>query len=299
MDDTQKPTADVAAAQEQATKPQPAPQTPDTAVTKPDVSTPKTEAPAAKPTSVEPAAEKPVVEAEKPEVETPPAVEPAVEEGDPQDLAVPAEDKKIPEETPKVENAATQETPPAADPVPVVPAPPPAADPVVAPPPVAQTPAPVVPPVVDPIDPAPAPAVETVAVTKPDADDVNITEFKALLAEFVQENAKLSANSKDFARSAAIANQLTQKLIKMPTRPMLDTFAAFFEEHINDCCARENYMKGSTTLPTSNEQQVGILYNLFYAITKKLKTAINSGFVTTKLKATQFADYYNRRMAAL
>lgn len=136
--------------------------------------------------------------------------------------------------------------------------------------------------------------------TAPSAEDTEqVTRLKLLLIDL---KAGLSARGKtpeDFRNAAKVASMVTKFVIANPKPPVLDTLLAFYVENKTGVCKPEEFMKGSTTLNRTDEQQVGFLNGLFSDIANGRATRINSAYVVNVLKRTEFVEYFKRKMNAL
>ena len=137
------------------------------------------------------------------------------------------------------------------------------------------------------------------SVDDPVDDDEQVTALKIQLAAFAKLVGRPGKSPEDFKSAAKTAVQFTQFVIKYPKVPVLDALLAFFEENIDGACNPKNYMKGSTTLSRTDEQQVGFLYGLFSDLARKQSVKINSGLVVQILKKPEIVGYYNRRISGL
>ena len=153
------------------------------------------------------------------------------------------------------------------------------------------TPAPA-PPVV-----APASTPEMTSTSLSSDDDELVAALKLQLASFSKALSRPGSKPEDYRAAAKLALQITKFVIQTPKVSVLDALLAFFEENINGVCSQQMFMKGSTTLSGSDEQQVGFLYNLFAQMAMKQQVRINNQQVVAILKKPEIANYYQRRMA--
>ena len=56
------------------------------------------------------------------------------------------------------------------------------------------------------------------------------------------------------------------------------------------------YMKGSITLSTKDEEKVAWLYNVFYALAIKSTTTISATMATSIFKTPDIMGFYNRKL---
>lgn len=158
---------------------------------------------------------------------------------------------------------------------------------------------------------APAPVVEATVIADPvpaaaplstdpvEGDDENVEKLKLMLAAL---KAKLGGYGKDpenFKIAAKQASTVTKFVISHPKTNVLDTLLAFFNENKDGVCAAENFMKGSTTLPATEEQQLGFLFNLFSDLANKRLVGVNASLVINVLKKPEIVNYFQRKVAGL
>lgn len=128
-------------------------------------------------------------------------------------------------------------------------------------------------------------------------DDENVSTLKVQLAAFRKLVNGHGKDPVDFRAAAKMSSTITKFVIAHPKKKVLDTLLDFFVEEKNGVCSAENYMKGSTTLPANEEQQVGYLYGLFSDLANKRIVSINSSVVINILRKPEIVGYYNKKIA--
>jgi hypothetical protein len=126
-----------------------------------------------------------------------------------------------------------------------------------------------------------------------DADNANVAKLKEYLQYFLMALDATGDKPTDFAEAAGINAQFTKLIIQHPKVPMLDTLLAFYVENKDKL---DKFMKGSTTLPPVEEQQVGYLHGLFEDLALRRPVRVDAGQVARVLKKPEFGNYYNRKM---
>lgn len=147
-------------------------------------------------------------------------------------------------------------------------------------------------------DPEPSFDSEVQSITAvSDNDSDNMVTLKKLLEEFVTANAAFGSSPDDFRTSAKLTATITKHVIRYPKVDILDKLLSFFEANLDGVCDPTNFMKGSTSLPSADEQQVGYLYGLFYSLARRNNMSVNSSQVISVLKKPELANYYQRKTA--
>lgn len=117
-----------------------------------------------------------------------------------------------------------------------------------------------------------------------------LDEYKDLLAAY-------GKNPKDFKAAAAKSASIMKLVVKNPKVPVLDALLKFFVDNKDSVAKPDVFMSGSTSLPHGDEQQVGVLFNLFYSLANKRTERVSVSFVTNILKKPEIISYYNRKVA--
>lgn len=131
--------------------------------------------------------------------------------------------------------------------------------------------------------------------TAQNEDDKLISMFNEKLATFKDKLEGFGTDPKDFSYAAKAGSDVTKFVMKYPKPRILDALLAFFVENKDGAAAGVNILKGSTTLPKTDETALGVLFNLFSDLANRRVIAINPGFVNAVLKRPEIVNYYNRR----
>lgn len=138
------------------------------------------------------------------------------------------------------------------------------------------------------------------SVTDPDPEDTEVIhDLKIKLIELKKALQVKGKTPDEFKATAKITASFVKYLIKHPKNTAFDLVLGFFEENRNGVCEAREFMKGSTTLPGNEEQQVGLVFNLFDSLASKKPMPINTGLVYQVLKKVEFANYYTRKATGL
>ena len=131
-------------------------------------------------------------------------------------------------------------------------------------------------------------------VTTP-ADSEAVKELKIKLAAFAKSNAD-AVNSDGYAYSAQLTLAITNYVIRLPKQDVLQALLDFFIQNVDGVCGMTEYMKGSITLSTKDEEKVAWLYNVFYALAIKSTTTISATMATSIFKTPDIMGFYNRKL---
>ena len=201
------------------------------------------------------------------------------EEGDDMADETQNEQENTGTQTPPVEQS-SQETPPAPPPVETPTTPP--------------VEAPVTPPQQDtaPIEQtAPSSVVEVV-----EGDNIRVANLKRLLASFIEHNAKIAKDSREFGESARTIAAVAQQISRNPTQSVLTLFLNFFKENLEGCCSHDNFLKGCEQLGREAGLKVGFLYVLFNNMASGTKGRIDRDRVVSAFGGHDIINFYDRTL---
>jgi hypothetical protein len=151
-------------------------------------------------------------------------------------------------------------------------------------------------PISDPVVDAPVDYSDFSVLEDRPTDNENLTALRQIMRDFVKANTKPGKTPEHFKESASLAAALTRMVVQRPHIDVLDTLLEFFEENPKGVCDPTEFMKGSSTLSSKDEQTVGALFGLFNDLAKKASVKVNNGFLLQLLKGS-ILNYYNRKDA--
>lgn len=125
--------------------------------------------------------------------------------------------------------------------------------------------------------------------------DPLVAELNAKLAEFKSALEGYGKTPEDFKDAAKKAAGVTKFVLKNAKPQVLDALLAFFVANKDGVATPAEVMKGSTTLPRGEEQQVGFLFNLFMALANRRVQNVNNSAIINVLRKPEIASYYLRK----
>lgn len=147
-------------------------------------------------------------------------------------------------------------------------------------------------------EPTPEPdVVEETEVVATTESNPKTDRIKAVLADLKVALSRPGKDPKEFREAARLTATLTKLAITNPHTEVLDTILAFFVAENDGVAKPDVFMKGSTTLPKTEEQQVGFLFTMFSDLANRRPTKINSSLVINILRKPEFTSYYTRKVS--
>lgn len=137
--------------------------------------------------------------------------------------------------------------------------------------------------------------VEENPVAVDTVDDPLVAELNVKLTEFKTALEGFGKTPEDFKDAAKKAAGVTKFVLKNAKPQVLDALLAFFVANKDGVATPAEVMKGSTTLPRGEEQQVGFLFNLFMALANRRVQNVNNSAIINVLRKPEIASYYLRK----
>lgn len=138
---------------------------------------------------------------------------------------------------------------------------------------------------------APSSVVEVI-----EGDNIRIANLKRLLASFVEHNAKIAKDSREFGESARTIAAVAQQISRNPTQSVLTLFLNFFKENLEGCCSHDNFLKGCEQLGREAGLKVGFLYVLFNNMASGTKGRIDRDRVVSAFGGHDIINFYDRTL---
>jgi len=130
-------------------------------------------------------------------------------------------------------------------------------------------------------------------------DTPKVAKLKEILSELKVALSGHGKTPEEFLHAAQLNATLVRYVMANYRPEVLDTLLAFYEENLDGVCRPTEFLKGSTTLSATEEQQVGLLHHLFYQLATKRFIKVNNSHVVNILKRPEIGNYFQRRMAGI
>lgn len=127
-------------------------------------------------------------------------------------------------------------------------------------------------------------------------DNANVAKLKEILKELKEALSAYGKTPEEFAAAAKLHSSLVRHVVNNARSEIFDVVLAFYEENIDGVCDPMEFMKGSTLMSSSEEQQLGYLNNLFYQLAKKRFVRVDQARIVNVLKRPEIFTYFKRRM---